>query len=490
MISHYYNKINKNLLTEEFFYKYNQISHTYQDSLEYVNKILPILKENKNIFTYSNKSFEMYSSIFPILIIGATWIPVSINLPANKIKLILQKLKPDLFLYDFDNKEVVKLFSEFGAKCIHYKTIHKFKKKKINIANKIKKLNFTGTAFIYFTSGSTGEPKGIKISHKNIISDVFEQKRHLYKNIKNLKKLIFADYYDTAFSIFFDIYFPAIYFNASISPGLLQDEIFLPTEHIKKNNINVIVAVPSTIQRIINYQKTKDLFKIKILIITGEPFYLALLKKIFEFNLSTRVFNCYGGTEMGNWVFFHKCKINDVKKFSSHGLVPIGKPFSKVVASLVNDELVVEGPMISKGYLDKKLNNQKFIFSKKSNIFYTSDRVVKTNDNVFICKGRIDSVVKIRGYRVELSEIESAFRNIKFIKNVLVFENSSKYKNYENYIVAVVSFKKKIKEYELRKILSKKLPYYMIPAKIFIINDLPTNTNGKIDRNKIKRKYY
>lgn len=489
MISHYYNKINNNLLTEELFYKYNDISYTYQDSLEYVNKILPILKKNKKIFTYSNKSFEMYSSIFPILITGASWIPVSINLPVSKIKIILQKVKPDLFLYDFDNKEVVKLFSEFGAKCIHYKKIYKFKKKKINITHKIKKLDFNSTAFIYFTSGSTGEPKGIKISHKNIISDVFQQKKHLYENIKSLKKLIFADFYDTTFSIFFDIYFPAIYFNACLSPALLQNEIFLPTEHIKNNNVNTIVAVPSTLQRIINYKKTKDLFKVKLLIITGEPFYLALLKKIFEFNLSNRIFNCYGGTEMGNWVFFHKCKINDVKTFSSHGLVPIGKPFSKVRASIVNDELIVKGPMISKGYLDKNLNDGKFFFSK-NNIFHTSDRVIKTKTNVFICKGRIDSVVKIRGYRVELSEIESAFRNIKFIKNVLVYENSSKYKSYENYIVAVVSFKKKIKEYELRKILSKKLPYYMIPAKIFIINDLPTNINGKIDRNKIRQKYY
>jgi D-alanine--poly(phosphoribitol) ligase subunit 1 len=488
MLSLYYNKINNNLKTTKCFYKYNQINYTYQDSFKYVNKILPILKKNKNIFTYSNKSFEMYSSIFPILISGSTWIPISINLPINKIKIILQKVKPDLLLYDFDNKEVVKLFREFGTKCIHYKKVYKLKKKKNNINNKIKKLSFSKTAFIYFTSGSTGDPKGIKISHKNIITDIFEQKKHLYKNIKNLKQLIFADYYDTAFSIFFDIYFPAIYFNASISPALLQEEIFLPTEHIKKNNVNVIVAVPSTIQRIINYHKKNNLFKIKILIITGEPFYLALLKKIFKLNLSMSVFNCYGGTEMGNWVFFHKCQINDVKKYSSLGLVPIGKPFSKVSAKIVNDELVVRGPMITKGYLDKNLNYKKFIFSK-NNTFYTSDKVIKLKNNIFFCKGRIDSVVKIRGYRVELSEIESAFRDIKYIKDVLVFHNSNKLKKYENYIIAVVSFRIKIKEYELRKLLSRKLSYYMIPAKIFIVNDLPTNVNGKIDRNKIKKKY-
>ena len=90
------------------------------------------------------------------------------------------------------------------------------------------------------------------VSHINIISDVFAQKKHLYDFtfIKKEKKLVFGDYYDTAFSIFFDIFFPAIYIHGAISPGISENEILLPIEHIKKNNVNILVAVPSTIQRI------------------------------------------------------------------------------------------------------------------------------------------------------------------------------------------------------------------------------------------------
>ena len=74
-----------------------------------------------------------------------------------------------------------------------------------------------------------------KISHKNIISDVYDQIYHLHKK-KHYKsnQLIFGDYYDTAFSIFFDIYFPAIYMGATISPGIKVSEIYLPINHIKK----------------------------------------------------------------------------------------------------------------------------------------------------------------------------------------------------------------------------------------------------------------
>ena len=107
---------------------------------------------------------------------------------------------------------------------------------------------------------------------------------------------------------------------------------------------------------------------------------------------------------MSNWVFFHECKKNDIKKYKKYNLVPIGKKFSSVQAKIIDDELVVKGPMISKGYLKNELNLGKFEFSK-NNKFFTSDFVIKLH-NVFICKGRKDNMIKIRGYRVELSEIE------------------------------------------------------------------------------------
>lgn len=489
-LKNYYYTITKNLQTNKIFYKYFSKEYTYNHSYEYSKKFLKYLKknkiQNKVILTFSNKSFEMYSSIFPILISGNIWVPLSINLPIEKIKNVIHQTKPYICFYDYDDDKILSYLKK-KIKCINFKKVTSIEyKKKVVFTNEIKKLNTDSTAFIYFTSGSTGMPKGIKISHKNIISDIFAQKENIYKN--KVKNLIFGDYYDTAFSIFFDIFFPAIYFGSTIVPSITKSDNFYLIEHFKKNKINTFVSVPSTFNRIkeiLNYKK-ESYFHGKNLILTGEPFYLNLLKFLFRKVKFKNIYNCYGGTEMGNWVFCHKCKLSDIKNYKKFNLVPIGKPFTSVSVKILKKELVVTGPMISEGYIDKKLNLKKFII-KKNNTFYTGDKVKKIK-SVYICKGRLDNMLKISGFRIEISDVEANFRKLNYIKDVIIFEK--KKGNYNNYLAAVVSLNFKKNEIQIRKDLLKYLSMYMIPRKIYILNSLPKNTNGKIDRAGIIKKFY
>lgn len=483
----YYLTILKNLNSNFIFYKYYKKIYKYKDSLEYTKTILSFLsKKNikkKVILTYSNKSFKMYSSIFPILISGNIWVPLSINLPIEKIKNIISQTKPHLCLYDYENSAIIKYLKK-NVECVHFNNIDKKNEiKATNIADEIQKLDIASTAFIYFTSGSTGLPKGIIVSHKNIISDVYEQKKHLYKN--SIKNLIFGDYYDTAFSIFFDIFFPAIFFKSTISPSITKSDNYYLLDHYKKNKINNLVAVPSTFGRIkdilLNFN---DKLVGRNLILTGEPFYLNLLDFLLKKTKFQNIFNCYGGTEMGNWIFFHKCNAKDVDYYKKYNLVPIGKPFSSVKFKIKKNILIASGPMITNGYTDKKLNKEIFFFGKV-NSFYTGDRIKKINAN-YICVGRGDKMVKINGYRIEIPDIEANFRKLSLVKEVVVF--MVKEKNYNNYLVAVISLIKKITEIELKKKLEKYLSNYMIPRKIIFLNNLPKNSNGKIDRLKIINK--
>ena len=260
-------------------------------------------------------------------------------------------------------------------------------------------------------------------------------------------------------------------------------------EHIKKNNVNILVAVPSTIQRIkLYYGNNKINHPFKVLIMTGEPFYLNILKYLFNNFNTKKIFNCYGGTEMGNWIYFHDCKKSDLIKFRNYNLVPIGKNFNTVESKIVNGELIAKGPMITLGYINKELNNGKFVFNGEKSSFYTGDLVEKKYGKL-ICKGRKDYLVKIRGYRIEIPFVEAKLRAIKIIEQCIVVQKKTR--NYDNYLVAIVKpINKKISELNLKKAALKELPQYMIPSKFILIKDIPLNANGKIDRKKIMQRYF
>ena len=493
----YYHQVIKNFNSKKLFYRYYNEKKSYKKAYKLLQIIIFFIikksdnKKKLNIYVSCDKSFFMYVSILAILLTNNVWIPLSKSLPQNRIREILKSVSPDMFF--FDGKDNVKLFRKYTKKIFSFNQIkqNNFSGSQTSIKKLINHISFDQTAFIYFTSGSTGTSKGIMVSHINIISDVFAQKKHLYDFtfIKKEKKLVFGDYYDTAFSIFFDIFFPAVYIHAAISPGISKSEILLPIEHIKKNNVNILVAVPSTIQRIkLYYGNNKINHPFKVLIMTGEPFYLNILKYLFNNFNTKKIFNCYGGTEMGNWIYFHNCKKSDLIKFKNYNLVPIGKNFNTVKSKIINGELIAKGPMITLGYINKELNNGKFIFNGEKSSFYTGDLVEKKYGKL-ICKGRKDYLVKIRGYRIEIPFVEAKLRAIKIIEQCIVVQKKTR--NYHNYLVAIVKpINKKISEINLKKAALKELPQYMIPAKFILIKDIPLNSNGKIDRKKIMQRYF
>ena len=493
----YYHQVLKNLNSKKLFYKYYDEEKKYSEAQKMLKKIIAFIikqssnKKRLNIYVSCDKSFFMYVSILAILLTNNVWIPLSKSLPQKRIKEILKSVPADMFL--FDGKDKTELFKKYTSKIYSFNQIEKIKylKNFLSVKNLVNFINFNKPAFIYFTSGSTGKSKGIMVSHVNIISDVFAQKKHLYdfNFVNKEKKLTFGDYYDTAFSIFFDIFFPAVYILGAISPGISKNEILLPIDHIKKNNVNILVAVPSTIQRIKLYYGSKKIdHQFKILIMTGEPFYLNVLKYLFNNFDVKKIFNCYGGTEMGNWIYFHDCKKSDLKNFRDYNLVPIGKNFNTVESKIVKGELVATGPMITLGYINKELNKGKFIFDHQKSTFYTGDLVEKKYGKM-ICKGRKDHLVKIRGYRIEIPFVEAKLRAIKLIEQCVVIEKKTR--NYDNYLTAIIKpINKKISDLDLKKAALKELPQYMIPSQFILVEDIPLNSNGKIDRKNIIKKYF
>lgn len=488
-------KINQDLIQEYFstvlnnfknskkdFVINNNKRYSYSQAYADVKKINFYLRNinKKNIAIFSDKSFSYYSAVIAILFSGNKWIQITPATPIERIKNIINISDTKYAIYDesFSNKKVLKIK---GVKFLFLKNILK-NDKELELST----INYPEeeVAMIFFTSGSTGLPKGVKITYKNFISCL----EHQFKNLGYKRnKEIFADYHDSTFVMSIVVIFPAIFLNCAISPLVESRDKMLPEQHLLRNNITVLITVPSFLLILKNRIEKKKI-KLNVLILCGENFPLNILKvvlKLFKFNY---LFNCYGATELSPWAFFYKFLYKNLKIIKKMGQVPIGKPFNGLsIKFLKSKELLVSGDVVSPGYIDKSsnLNNKKFLKIKSQNFYNTGDVVVKIN-NFYFCKGRNDTQIKIRGYRVDTTEIESLIKKIKNIDYVYCYSNLM---DASQYLVLILVTKNVFTRQFIINYLKKLLPSYMIPQKIIFLKKLRFNKNGKVDKAYYKSKY-
>ncbi len=460
------------------FFKYGKERCTYDDAYSKIKKINFYLKDYKKekIAVFSDKSVGYYLCVISIILSGNTWIQFSNTTPLNRIKEIIKftNIKVGILDKSFDHKNFYKFKN---LKIFKYDEIIKSK----NIKSfTLSKIDPTDIACIFFTSGSTGKPKGVLIDYFNLVESVNYQ----IKNLDYNKEEIFADCHDSTFVMSICTIFPMIFLNSTISPLISQNDKIFPLDHLKKNKITTLITVPSFI--LFNKERLQDL-KIKNLILCGENFPYNILKLILTKIKFKNLYNCYGATELSPWAFSYKYKKKDYEFLKLMRKMPIGQPL-KGVKSFINkkSELCISGSIVSKGYLNNLKDTKEKFFSKNKKIFYnTGDLCIKKN-NLYFIKGRNDSMVKIRGYRVDLNEIDNTIKKINSINLSFSYLSGT---NKKPYIVTVFNCENKRFTNEVKKIIQLNLPTYMFPKKIFQITKIPFNKNGKIDRIFLKKKY-
>jgi len=489
MIDNFYKRILKNLNSRELFYQYYKNKYSYQDLNNFILKfsnIAGFLENKKNkICVLSDKCFELYATTLGIVLTGNIWVPVSSTSPENRVLEIVNELKPDLFILDKVNTlkilRIKNILKKLNIKILTFDEIHSaIPLKKISKL----KVKSNDVSMIFFTSGSTGKPKGVKINQKGFVYSLMQQINKLYKNEK---KLIFGDYHDISFVISLNILFPCVYIGSTISPGVNTKDILFPIDHAIENNVNTIITVPTTMNRIRNYyKKVSSKFKLKILILCGEPLHYDMFKYLINKKFSKSIFNCYGSTELSPWVFSYKLNKNDNQNIESLNVVPIGNKFKGIILKVIDKILYIGGPTLSSGYLNKAQNKNSFKTINKK-VYYKTNDIVEIKNNKYFVLGRSDGIVKISGYRVELFEIDKRIRKLKFVTNSFVFVKEID--EYEKIICACVETKN-LKENSIKNSLFKNLPNYMIPKQIKILKKFPVNKNFKVNRVELKKSFF
>ncbi|MBF0502868.1 MAG: amino acid adenylation domain-containing protein [Candidatus Riflebacteria bacterium] len=423
------------------------------------------------------KSHDLYAAMLGILKAGAAYVPLAPDCPADRSNYIL------------DDCHVHSIITSTAAKSAPCRVIP-MDALGVEIARQSDERltrETTGTTpenccYIIYTSGSTGLPKGVQIEHRNAVN--------LVKAEGCIFPLTQEDRVYQGFSVAFDASVEEIwlaFFNgATLVPATLEMSRAGPglSRLLTEARVTVFSCVPTLLSMM-----DEDIPTMRILIFGGETCPADLVQRWTRPGL--RIVNTYGPTETTVIATWQECRPDKP--------VTIGKPVQNYEIHILDDslkpvksgeqgEICIGGPGVARGYVGRPdLTAERFIPNSFGNgrLYRTGDIGSYTSDGEIEFHGRLDGQVKLRGFRIELSEIENALLKCPGIKAaaVTVREDLSGIGQLVAYVIH--SSGGIVNEDELRTRLSTGLPSFMIPGIFEAINEFPMLPSGKIDRKKL-----
>jgi amino acid adenylation domain-containing protein len=345
-------------------------------------------------------------------------------------------------------------------------------------------------AYLMYTSGSTGQPKGVSVPHRAALRLVCNS---------DYVKLSAADRVGQASNAAFDAATFEVWgalLNGARLVGLSRQTTLSPRElvsQLQEQGITTLFLTTALFNQVA--QTVPEGFgSLDQLLFGGEAVDLRWVKAVLDEGPPRRLLHAYGPTESTTFTTWHEVKEVEAEAAT----IPIGRPIANTTVYVLDEglnpvpvgvegEVYIGGAGLARGYLNRPdLTAERFVpdpFSERpgSRLYRTGDRGRYLSEGAIAFVGRRDFQVKVRGFRVELGEIEAALREHSAVQETAVLLREDV--KGEKYLAAyIVSNSAQATSRELRRFLKERLPEYMTPSAFVFLDALPLTSNGKIDR--------
>lgn len=476
------------------FYKDEYITYTELDykSSQVATYLLNRTEGKSSVIGYyGQRSIETLIAILGIWKAGASYLPIDPIQPLERRRMICEESGVQMLLVDHYEETC-----DF-IKCMPISEILLAQQRGSVDEMDFNNVQYDDIAYIIFTSGTTGVPKGAMITHGGMYNHLQAKKDFLqFTEETRLAQTANIGFDISIWQLVLPLMIGATVFFVSEIEIMNLKKI---TAYILKNDVQIFEVVPSYLERWLNYLQNRSIFlpSLQYLFVTGEAFNPDLANRSVQYFKQVKIVNAYGPAEAADDVTHYI-----LDKNIHYNNVPLGTSIpgmridvldeqKRIVPAEVKGTIYVTGVGVGKGYInapDKTADSFFDSLIEPGNCSYdTGDTGYIGKDGLLYYCGRMNNQVKISGHRIELEEIEMRLQLANNIKDAVV-EAKEDLSLREKRLMAYVTLNRPnevpTKEY-LERELEKTLSYYMIPKEYYICRHFPLSENGKIDRKKV-----
>lgn len=463
----------------------NQLAHWLQSQDITTGKCVGICVE---------RSSDWIIAVLAILKTGATYVPLDPSYPDTRLMYMLEDANIKLLL-TWEKLEKPWLQARCPIFYLDRDTaiLTQQPGENLNCA-----LSLNDLAYIIYTSGSTGQPKGAMVNHSGIVNLIDWYRRTFEFSSRDRTLLVSAIGFDLTQK---NVFAPLSTGGCLVIPVMAHFDIDVLLATCREHEITLLNCAPSVFCAMVGDQHLPDLQcleSLRYVLLGGEPIELNQLSRWLAFpGNHAHIVNTYGPTECTDIAAFYI--VEDALQHIN-ATIPLGQPIDNVQLYVLNaqlnpvppgvpGELFIAGKSVGRGYVnDPTKTAATFIRVKETHLpsllptipidtilYRTGDLVRFRADGLLEYLGRKDNQVKLHGLRIELGEIEQALKSLPEIQMAVVLVV---HEQLIGYVVVTATFN----ESQVKTILHKQLPDYMVPAKFITVTEIPLTANGKIDR--------